>query len=142
MAKNEQKTSEVKNTPEEQDREAAQQDKAPKPFVPKVKKLVTLPTLTIKGGETVYIKFLSEISVSKVIQKDKDGKDQEPAHIAQVFQLDTGEARTLIVNAVLNSIMVEEYPNHSYKEKGFQITAANPKAGKRYKGFTVAELEL
>lgn len=114
----------------------------PGAFVPKVKRLVTVPTLTLKSGTVYYLKFLTPIAVSKVVNKDKDGKVQEPAHIAQVVQLDSGEARTLIVNAVLASIMVEEFPNDSYVDKGFQIEPTTPKEGKRYKGFTVAELEL
>lgn len=115
---------------------------APKGFVPKVKRLVTLPVLSLKSGDIAFVKFLSKIEQSKVKQKDKDGKEQDPAHIAQVTMLDTGENRTLICNAVLRSIMLEEYPNDSYIEKGFQIKVADPKAGKRYKGFEVAELEL
>lgn len=111
-------------------------------FVPKVKKLVTLPTLTMKAGETYYLKFLTAISKSKVVQKDKDGKEQEAAHIAQVVDLPSGEARTLIVNAVLVSVMSEEYKADAYVGKGFMFKVEKPKDGKRYKGFSVAELEL
>lgn len=111
-------------------------------FVPKVMRIVTVPTLTPKAGTTYFLKFLSAAAESKVRQKDKDGKDQQPAHIAQVVMLETGEARTLIVNAVLLSILGEEYPSNSYVGKGFQIEAHNAKDGKRYKGFSVAELDL
>jgi hypothetical protein len=123
---------------------AAATGSAPGVFVPKVKRHVTLPTLgKLKDGQVIYIRFDSVMSVSKVTKPQKDGQPkEEPATIAQVTMLDTGELYTFLVPAVVKSVLNEEYPKETYLGKGFAITQVGQKDGKRYKNYTVAELEL
>jgi hypothetical protein len=124
---------------------AAATGSAPGVFAPKIKRHVTLPTLSkLKDGQTIYIRFDSVMTISKVVKpvlKPGD-KPEEPATIAQVTMLDTGELYTFLVPAVVKSVLNEEYPKDAYLGKGFAIQQVGQKDGKRYKNYTVAELEL
>lgn len=114
----------------------------------KVKKLVTLPYLKMTEGNTYLLKFLTPLSLAKVLKnapKDADGKDKKPPHIANCVDLETGELVQIIGGASLCGIMEDEYPNNAYVGKCFQIEPGKKrtaKNGNNFTPYTVAEIEI
>ena len=110
---------------------------------------VTLPFVMIPAdGSNMYLKFNTAIlpdtsTFSERVRKSKnDGEaKQEPMHIAEVTNLQTGEAGRLVAHSVLESNLVEAYPDGSYVGKCFQI-AKTKAAGKRYFNFNITEIRL
>lgn len=114
----------------------------PAPFVPKRKKLLTRPVLKFVMDEPRYIKFEGAIYVGKEMkQKAGDDKKKEPAHLADVIDLATGELAQIIVNAVPMSVLEENYPDKGYVGKCFTIVRQKRQPGKQYDPFSVEEIE-
>lgn len=121
----------------------------------KTVKKVTLPLLSLKNGDIALVRFDTAAKLGKELKGDKaaDGKaKKEPAHLAQVTDLTTGEEMQMIVPAVLRSTLEEEYPApsadkpHAYVGKSFQITHLGKKVGGKNEGgyntFKIVEIEL
>lgn len=113
---------------------------APK-FVPQRKKLLTRPILKFVKDVPVYIRFEGKIYLGREMQQKEGDKKKEPAHLADVVNLETGELAQIIVNAVPMSVLKENYPNDSYVGKCFAITRQGRKEGKAYDPFNVEEIE-
>lgn len=114
----------------------------PPAFTPKRKKLLTRPVLKFVMDETRYIKFEGPIYLGKEMkQKAGDDKKKEPAHLADVIDLPTGELAQIIVNAVPMSVLEENYPDKAYVGKCFAITRQKRQPGKQYDPFKVEEIE-
>lgn len=120
-----------------------------------VKKKVTLPLLSLKKDDIVMVRFDTVAKLGKELKGDKkpDGTaKKEPAHLAQVTDLTTGEEMQMIVPAVLRSTLEEEYPApsadkpHTYLGKSFQITHLGKKTGGKNEGgynlYKIVEIEL
>lgn len=99
------------------------------------KKAVTLPTMSFKGVDTRLVKFLGKIYKGEPIQ-GKDGKTQEPADLAHVIDLTTGEERTLICGTLLSKNLEK---HGDYVGKCYEITE-KPLDGKRYKDCQIFEI--
>lgn len=111
-------------------------------FVPTRKKLLTRPILKFIKDEPRYVKFEGKIYLGKEMkQKAGDDKKKEPAHLADVIDLTTGELAQIIINAVPMSVLKENYPDDSYVGKCFAITRQSRKEGKAYDPFLVEEIE-
>lgn len=111
------------------------------PFVPKRKKLLTRPVLKFVTDKARYVKIEGAIYIGKEM-KQKDGdKKKEPAHLADVIDLESGELAQIIVNAVPLSVLNENYPNDTYVGKCFSITRQSRQPGKQYDSFKVEEIE-
>lgn len=105
------------------------------------KKLVTVPVLTLKDNTPRQLRFDDQMFVGKQMKEtDPEKKKKEPATLVNVTDIETGEKHQLIVNAVLHSILDEEYPNNSYVGKTFEIERLPKREGKAYNGFKVFEL--
>lgn len=113
----------------------------PAPFVAKRKKLLTRPILKFVKDVPQYIKFEGAIYLGKEMKQKAEDKKKEPAHLADVIDLQTGELAQIIVNAVPMSVLKENYPNDSYVGKCFAITRQSRKEGKAYDPFSVEEIE-
>lgn len=116
--------------------------KSQKKFEPKVKRNITLPLLKLSIGEPAYIQITSAMFVSKQIE-DATGKNaMEPATLVNCINLESDEECQIIVPAVLQSILKEQFAEDSYVGKGFQLIKHPKQSGKRYHNFSVAELDL
>lgn len=107
----------------------------------KRKKLLTVPVLKFKEGETRYVKITEVMHVGKP-QKAKEGeKAKEPATLASCINLEDGAVCQIIVSAVVKSVLSEEYPNDGYVGKCFAITKQGRNPGKQYNQFDIEEVE-
>ncbi len=114
----------------------------PAPFVPKRKKLLTRAVLKFVMDEPRHVKFEDAIYLGKEMkQKAGDDKKKEPAHLANVVDLTTGELAQIIVNAVPMSVLKESYPNDGYVGKCFTIMRQKRQPGKQYDPFFVEEID-
>lgn len=108
-------------------------------------KAVTLALVSLKSsGDMVHVRFDSAFAIGKKLKGDDTKK--EPAHLAMVTDLDTGEEKQMIGPTVLRSTLEEEYPNASYVKKCFEIENLGKKAGKGqsaegYNMFRIVEVE-
>jgi len=103
----------------------------------KVVKAVTLPVLSKVDNQPIFITITSAITA-----KDTTDDKGEPAtiDICNVTNLETGEAMQMVVNTVLKSSLVEEYPKDEYVNKSFKVTQLKVE-GKRYKKYSMFEIE-
>lgn len=103
-------------------------------------KALTLPTISFKNDGTKFLRLLGKIYVGKAIKQD--GKTPEkPADLCEVMDLESGELSLLIVPALVKSTLEENYPSGGYVNKAFEIACHGTKDGKRYKTFSIYELE-
>lgn len=107
----------------------------------KRKKLLTVPVLKFKEGETRYVKITAAMHVGKP-QKAKEGeKAKEPAILANCVNLEDGAVCQIIVSAMVKSVLTEEYPGDGYVGKCFAITKQGRNPGKQYNQFDIEEIE-
>lgn len=116
------------------------------PFEVKTKQQLIVPLLKQQVDKPVYFRITGPFFVGKEIK----GSKMEPAHILPVIELISGEPMQLIANAVLRSTLTEAYCNDNpevamtdkagYIGKCFRAVQRKI-AGKRYKGYDLAEIE-
>jgi len=110
----------------------------------KRKKLLTRPVLKMEQDKPRYIKIEKAMFIGKDIKArnaDPDEKKKEPATIIDAINLETGEPVQIVANAVLKSVLTEEYPNDGYVGKCFAITKMGRQPGKQYNPFHIEEIE-
>lgn len=110
-------------------------------FVPKRKKLLTRPVLKYVVDVANYVLIETAAHIGKEMKPGADGKKKEPATLCNVIDLKTGEPAQLILNAVVKSVLTEEYPGDSYVGKCFAITKQARVPGKSYDPFSIEEIE-
>jgi hypothetical protein len=113
-------------------------------FKPVRKKLLTRPVLKWEVSKPKYLKIEASMHIGKEIKSrsEKEGdKKKDPATIAHVIDLTTGEPAQIIVNAVLKSVLIDEYPGDAYVGKCFSITKQARQPGKQYDPFQIEEIE-
>lgn len=102
------------------------------------KRSVVLPTLSFKTRQVAFVKVLGEMVRGDRIEGEKDNK--EPAMLAHVVDMQTGEEYNLICPTLLVSAW--EKMEGGYVGKAFEVrVSAQPLPGKRYKAVTVYEVE-
>lgn len=112
-----------------------------KPAYKKVK-AVTRPTLKKVDGEAVVVTLDGKIFTGSDVKMSKGDAEMQPARIINVIDhLDNNKEKQMIVNAVLESILTENYPKDTYTGKSFEIIQYQPE-GKRYKNFEVTEVTV
>lgn len=112
-----------------------------KPTYKKVK-AVTRPTLKKVDGEAVVITIDGKIFTGSDVKASKGEAKMEPARIVNVIDhLDNNKEKQMIVNAVLESILSENYEKDTYVGKAFEIIQYQPE-GKRYKNYEVTEVQV
>lgn len=110
----------------------------------KRKKLLTRPVLKLVENQPIYVKFESAIYLGKEMKADKvkEGeKKRDPAHLADVIDLVSGEQAQIIASAVVMSVLDENYPDTGYVGKCFSITKKGRAPGKQYFGYNVEEID-
>lgn len=110
-------------------------------FAVKIKSKITLPQFKFVVEVPRYLRIESAIYLGKEMKPAEGKKAMEPAHLARVTDLETGELGEVIVPAVLMSTLQEAMPNDSYVGKCFAITKQKRQEGKRYDKFGVDEIE-
>lgn len=110
-------------------------------FVPKRKKLLTRPVLKYVVDVPNFVKIETAAHIGKEMKAGADGKKKEPATLCNVIDLRTGEPAQLILNAVVKSVLAEEYPNDSYVGLCFSITKQKRVEGKQYDPFMIEEID-
>lgn len=110
-----------------------------KPFKPVRVEPVTLPTLSFKDRTLAYLQFVTPIEKGRRIETDEE-QAKEPADIARVIDLETGEMFELVCPMLLVTALTERVPN--YVGLCFEIqVSAEPRPGKKYKDVTVFRIE-
>lgn len=104
-----------------------------------VKRAITKTLFKLQNNQPYYLLFTGEIFTGKKIDSGKT-KDMEPAELAHVTNMETGEEGQIIVPAVLSKILREEVPG-GYVGKGFEIVKFRD-TGAKYSTFNVAEVEI
>jgi hypothetical protein len=115
-----------------------------KEFIPVTKKLLTRPVIKWVVDKTRYFKIENAMHIGKTIKPrkgDDPDKQKEPATVCNVIDLENGALAQLIVNAVLKSVLTEEYPNDAYVGKCFAVTKQSRQPGKQYDPFNIEEIE-
>lgn len=109
----------------------------------KVKRVITVPTLVMKKeGEGRFLKFNEAMHISKVPGKiGADGKQEKPATVALVTDVESGEQLNYMIPAVVIANLNEEYKKDSYVGLTFAIQNVGKREGKRYVDFKIAEVE-
>jgi hypothetical protein len=108
----------------------------------KVVKSVTLPILKQADGVPYYVRVTGAIFLGKQLKGEGEEAKQEPAHLMNITNLETGEDMQMIANTVMKSSLEEEYPENGYVGKCFQIERKAAGAGKRYKAYSIQEIEI
>ncbi len=106
-----------------------------------IKKLVTLPLWKWDNDTPKELVFKSKIAIGKTIKSKPGEKEREPAHIAQVVNLEDGTMSEVIIGLILRETLEKEYPGHSYVEKGFRIVQRKV-ANRNYNNYEISELDL
>ncbi len=99
---------------------------------------VTLPGLSFKDIQIVYVKMLGKIVKSERVKEDDDKKDI--ANVAKVLNLKDNKIYRLICPTLMVSSMNDEEEN--YVGKCYEVVvSAHPAPGKRYKTVDVYEID-
>jgi hypothetical protein len=107
----------------------------------KTVKNVTLPIYKLKEGVAGFVQFKTPF----VLGKKLEGSKMEPAHVAHVVDLETGELHALIGGKVLLGILEDDYADAAYVGKQFQLLIEKPETfegGRKYNRYTVTEIEV
>lgn len=112
----------------------------------KVKRQVVFPLLKHKAGEVRCITITSAMYEGKeIVQKEQTAAERKmgTAMLVKAIDLEPSPTRNVeyIVNAVLQGVLNDEYPNDSYVGKSFAINKLQPVEGKRYNTFEILEIE-
>lgn len=105
-------------------------------------RILTLPLIKTAIDIPVYIQPTGKMFVGKELKVKNGEKKKEPATLLNCINLESGEESQIICNAVLKGIFEDEYPNHAYVGKNFEIVKLAKQSGRDYNPFTVIEIEL
>jgi hypothetical protein len=97
---------------------------------------VTLNVIKLVPGQPRYLAFLGAMHVGKQIDDAK-----EPATLARVVDLDTGEEGQIICPTVLQQEMRGAYEGDSYVGKAFEIVTTKVPE-KRYNLVSISEIAI
>lgn len=103
---------------------------------------ISVPTFKMLEGGSYYFLFRSPIVTKQTTQKDEKGAMVEKEiRIASVVNLKTGEVGQIVVGTVLDSELANGFPKDSYVGKAFEIEKKKGKEGKRYRTYTIYEID-
>lgn len=106
----------------------------------KIAKNVTLPLLKIKpNGAPAFVRFEAPMYVGKEIKGQEGKKKMEPATLAHVINLETGEECQIICPLLLRERLTENYPENAYVGKCFRVTLMREE-GKKYNLVGIQEI--
>ena len=96
-------------------------------------KSVTRNLFKLSNNKEYYFKIQEPIFLGKKIG------DKDPAHLANVIDLETGEEGQIILGAVLVGILNENYPDDAYVSRCFEIVKFRD-AASAYNTYNVSEV--
>lgn len=104
----------------------------------KRKQQITLPSLSFKGVEARYVKFLGKLHKSDKLDEGEDNR--QAATTARVLNLEDWREYTLICPTLLVSALDEG--SVEYVGKCFEVICPlDPRPGKRYREIECYEIE-
>ena len=108
----------------------------------KVKKHVTLPLLKIKpNGLPAFVRFEGAMFLGKKIETGSEAdKKKEPATLAHVVNLETGEEMQIICPMMLRTQLTEAYPSDAYVGHCFAVRITRDPE-KKYNHVSITEIE-
>ncbi len=106
----------------------------------KVKGAVTLPVIKLAAGVQRFVFFDGPMHIGKDTGQVMNGKKMEPATVANVTDLETGEQGVLICATVLAGELRGAYPDDSYIGKRFAIRLIKVPE-KKYNMYEILEIE-
>jgi hypothetical protein len=109
----------------------------------KVKRQITVPTLTWPENTSIIFKAVGKIHQGKELKNTRGGKANFGAAEILHIQAPNGALRAIVIGAVLKSELQDNYPNDSYEGKWFRAHKFAPNAAKeqRYATYMVEEIE-
>lgn len=127
----------------------------------KAKRQITMPTLVMKDASPARIlRFDARMALSKYIDPDPKKAKEKPATVAAVTDMESGEVYQFLVPSVVESNLRRAYDaevkvegegadarivndngEHTYVGKIFRIQCLGKRPGKRYRDFTLMEVE-
>lgn len=127
----------------------------------KVKRQITMPTLTMKeASPAMVLRFNSRMSLSTYVDPDPKKQKEKPATVADVTDMATGMVYKFLVPSVVESNLRRDYDAevkvsgegksakivqddgaHTYVNKCFQIQCLGKRPNKRYRDFSLLEVE-
>lgn len=112
-------------------------------FEYEVVKHVTRELLKPDFDTPVFIKIESEMIHAVEDEKSRKGKnsDMAPPILMDVIELQTGAVSVMIVPAVLESELKDNYPENSYVNKCFRVQKIKLE-GKKYSGWKIQEIAV
>lgn len=107
----------------------------------KLARRVTVPLLSWKEVD-VPIPFTSTGPyIYTAEKKTKKGETLPATPMMPVIDLNTGREARLIVGAIMQSLLEDEYPNNSYVNKSFVLLNRGKPEGKRFNDIELVEIE-
>ena len=106
----------------------------------KVKASVTLPIFKLAAGVQRFFTFDGPMHIGKDTGQVMNGKKMEPATIANVTDLETGEMGVVICATVMSKEIAENYPGETYVGKSFAVTLIRVPE-KKYNLYEILEIE-
>jgi hypothetical protein len=111
----------------------------------KVKKQVTRTVLRQEDFVPYAVTFQSIAVQGEVMEAGRGGKPKmEPARVADILNLETGELQIIIMNTVLEGELAREYGD-DYAGRSFTFRRSpgpDRKDGRGYKVYEIAEIEI
>ena len=107
----------------------------------KVVKNVTLPLFKLEKNKDYYFRFEGPIHTGKDIKGKSTDDRKQPAELAKVTNLETGELGEIICPMILRETMQEDYPDDGYVGKCFALSLTRPE-GKAYNLVSITEIEV
>lgn len=121
------------------------------------KRMVTVPTLTMKeAGAARILRFDEKMRRSNYVDPDPKKAKEKPATVAPVTDMESGEVFQFLVPSVVESNLRRDYDGgkfdpeekeyddsgtHSYVGKIFRIQCQGKRPNKRYRDFSIVEVE-
>jgi hypothetical protein len=127
----------------------------------KVKRTITMPTLTMKEASPARIlRFDSRMELSTYVDPDPKKSKEKPATVSNVTDMQSGEIFKFLVPSVVEANLRRDYDaevkisgegktakitedkgEHNYVGLSFQIQCMGKRPGKRYRDFSISEVE-
>lgn len=108
----------------------------------KVLKNVTLPLIKMVEESPIYVKITGAMFVGKEVKGTGTAAKMEPAILAHVVNLETGENAQIIIAEVIKGNLKDVYPEDSYVGKSFEFIKHSKREGKRYHDYSITEIEV
>jgi hypothetical protein len=94
--------------------------------------------LTHHAGQSVFITVTGKTFTGKEIK----GSKMAPATMVPIIDIETGQEKEYIVNAVMLGLLTDTYPGESFVGKSFAVYKGDQREGKRYSDIQLSEISV